>query len=81
MYIVDSFTGPQAKDLAIARRPFGPGFNEEEIPNIHSIDVLGTSCNDPGPDYCDFVVKDTQGTAKPTPPTYGRNKLAPSSKK
>jgi len=61
MYIVESFTGPQAKDLATARRPFGPGFNEEEIPNIHSIDVLGTSCNDPGPDYCDFVVKDTQG--------------------
>jgi hypothetical protein len=61
MYIVDSFTGVKAKEVAIAPRPFGAGFHSEEIQNIHSLQVVGTSMNDPGPDYCDFIAKDNQG--------------------
>ena len=61
MYIVDSFTGPKAKEVAIAPCPFGAGFNSKDVENIDSLQIIGTSMNDAGADYCDFVAKDNQG--------------------
>lgn len=60
MYIVDLFTGPKAIEIAVAPTPFGAGFDTKQIENIHSLTVMGTSFNDPGPDYCEFIVKDNQ---------------------
>jgi hypothetical protein len=61
MYIIDSFTGSRAIQVAIAAAPFGAGFSSKDIHNMHSLQVLGTSMDDPYCDYCDFVVKDSQG--------------------
>jgi hypothetical protein len=61
MYIVDSFTGAKAKEVATAPPPFGAGFSNEQISSIESLEIIGTSFNDPGPDYCEFIVKDKKG--------------------
>jgi hypothetical protein len=61
MYIVDSFTGAKAKEVATAPRPFGAGFHSQDVENIHSLQVIGTSMNDQGTDYCDFIAKDDEG--------------------
>jgi hypothetical protein len=60
MYIVDSFTGAKAKEVAIAAPPFGAGFDSKRVENIDSLTVMGTSFNDPGPDYCVFIACDNQ---------------------
>lgn len=61
MYIIDSFTGSKAKQVAIAAAPFGAGFNSKDIHNMDSLQVVGTSINDPGDDYCDFIARDSEG--------------------
>jgi hypothetical protein len=60
MYIVDSFTGPKAKEVAISPPPFGPGFDGKRVEKIDSLTIMGTSFNDPGPDYCVFIACDNQ---------------------
>jgi hypothetical protein len=61
MYLMEKVTD---KDLlsvkARHKPPLGPGF--ETVPEgTVCMEVWGTSFDDPGPDYCDFRLKDQDG--------------------
>jgi hypothetical protein len=65
MHLIETLTGEAARTLATTRIPFGPGFSAEEAQTIHTLELHGSSCNDPGPDYCEFRAIDAQGQAFP----------------
>ena len=61
MHLIETLTGEAARTLATTRRPFGPGFSQEEAQTIHTLEVHGSSFTDPGPDYCEFRASNAQG--------------------
>ena len=65
MHLIETHTGEAARALATTRRPFGPGFSEEEAQTIHTLEVHGSSFNDPNSDYCEFRAINAQGQLPP----------------
>ena len=65
MHLIETLTGQAARSLATTRSPYGPGFSQEEAQTIHTLEVLGSSFTDPGPDYCEFRAINAQGQAFP----------------
>lgn len=41
--------------------PFGPGFSEAKAEQAERMEVWGSSFSDPGPDYCEFRLFDSEG--------------------
>lgn len=39
---------------ATAKAPFGPAFTQEEAEQAHSLEVMASSFDDRGPDFCEF---------------------------
>lgn len=66
MHLIETLSGEAARTLATTRSPYGPGFSQEEAQTIHTLEVHGSSFNDPGPDYCEFRAINAQG--QPFPP-------------
>jgi hypothetical protein len=60
-YTIDTVTGQRLPIEAIAPPPFGPGFQPEVVATATSMEILGSSATDPGPDWCRFVLKDADG--------------------
>jgi hypothetical protein len=54
MRLVESHNGAHAKAAARNRAPFGPGFSEDVAEKTERLEVWGSSCCDPGPDFCVF---------------------------
>ena len=54
MYIIDTFTGDKAKEFALLPNPFGADFGKDIAQAVDRIEVHGTNCNDPGPDFCEY---------------------------
>lgn len=44
-----------------ARAPFGPGFSAAKADAAERMEVWGSSFSDPGPDYCEFRLFDSEG--------------------
>jgi len=65
MHLIETLTGQAARTLAATRCPYGPGFSEEDAQSVHTLEVYGSSFNDPGPDFCEFRAIDAQGQAFP----------------
>ena len=46
---------------AMRHPPFGPGLAAEFAANARRLEVWGTKCNRPGPDFCMMCVEDETG--------------------
>ena len=44
-------TGEEAKRVAKDGHPFGPGFSDEVIERLHTLEIWHSSFKDPGDDY------------------------------
>jgi hypothetical protein len=61
MHLIDKHHGDLARNSALERPPFGPGFDSETVAKIESLEVWGSSFSDPGPDGCEFRAFDSTG--------------------
>lgn len=50
------------KKLMTARRPMGAGITEAAAAEVTTMEVWGSSYNDPGDDFCEFRLKRADGT-------------------
>ncbi len=64
MHLIETLTGEAARTLATTRSPYGPGFSQEEAQTIHTLEVHGSSFNDPGPDAPTHSPKPCDKTSK-----------------
>lgn len=60
-YPMGMVMGNLMRKMAVDRPPFGPGFTENELECAKIMEIEGSSFSDPGPDYCDFILKDAEG--------------------
>lgn len=61
MYRGDTKTGEAAKKFAAGGYPFGPGWSEEIVDRIHTVEVWHSSFTDPGEDFNLFKGFDADG--------------------
>ena len=61
MHLHQRSTGKEARVLASSPPPFGPGFRDEGVSRTETIEVWGSSFDDPGPDFCEFRALDAAG--------------------
>jgi len=61
MHLMHRETGEAARELASSPPPFGPAFAAEVVSRTETIEVWGSSFDDPGPDACEFRAMDVSG--------------------
>jgi len=59
MYLIDRTNGLDMARWASEPPPIGPSFSDAQISSADTLEVWGTSCSDPGPDFSIFLLKDT----------------------
>lgn len=61
----------EGEEIAKVNRSFcGPQFDDANVEKAVKLEVWGSSCNDPGPDWCRFDLIDSEGeriTTRTTP--------------
>ena len=60
-YTIDTFIDDEARRVARKPNPFGPGLPQDDADRVSRIEVVGSSCNDPGDDWCRFDVTFADG--------------------
>jgi len=61
-YVMEKLTGARMVEVATDKPPFGPGFSPEEVEEASSMEIIGSTVSDPGPDWCEFVLLDKDGS-------------------
>jgi hypothetical protein len=54
MHLIETHLDHAARTLAALPCPFGPGFSATDAESFDKIELHGTDCRDPGPDFCEF---------------------------
>lgn len=62
MHLIHRGTGVAARELAASSPPFGPGFRDDVVSRVETVEVWGTSFDDPGQDFCEFRALDAAGS-------------------
>jgi hypothetical protein len=60
-HLIKASTGDEARKEARTPRPFGPGFPDIVVGRIQKLEIVGSSFNDPGADWCEFRAYDADG--------------------
>jgi hypothetical protein len=60
-HLIKVNTGEKARKEARTPRPFGPGLPDSVVSRIEKLEVVGSSFNDPGADWCEFRGYDADG--------------------
>ena len=60
-YLIKASTGEKARKAARAPRPFGPGLPDDVVGRVEKLEVVGSSFDDPGADWCEFRAYDADG--------------------
>lgn len=61
MHLIHRGTGEAARELAGSPPPLGPAFGPGVASQTETIEVWGTSFDDPGRDFCEFRAMDAAG--------------------
>jgi hypothetical protein len=61
MRLIHRGTGDAARQLAASQPPFGPALAADVVSRTETIEVWGSSFDDPGPDACEFRAFDASG--------------------
>lgn len=61
MYKVAEYTGPEARECAKEKVPFGMGLGEVLADRAEAVIIYGSSMTDPGDDFTKMVAFDREG--------------------
>ena len=61
MHLIHRGTGDAARELAASPPPFGPGFGPDVMSKTETVEVWGSSFDDPGQDFTEFRAMDAAG--------------------
>jgi hypothetical protein len=60
-HLTKAKTGEKARKEARAPRPFAPGLPDSVASRTEKLEVVGSSFDDPGADWCEFRAYDADG--------------------
>jgi hypothetical protein len=60
-YRIDTLRGEPLAATATRRPPFGPGFIDTDLAAAATLELWGSSFDDPGNDWCEYRLFDAQG--------------------
>jgi hypothetical protein len=60
-HLIKASTGEKARKEARTPRPFGPGLPDSVVRRTEKLEVVGSSFDDPGADWCEFRAYDADG--------------------
>jgi hypothetical protein len=60
-HLIKVNTGEKARKEARMPRPLGPGLPDNVVSRVEKLEVVGSSFDDPGADWCEFRAYDADG--------------------
>lgn len=60
-YLIDTVQGDALASAATRTPPCGPGFTAADLAAASTLQIWGSSFNDPGEDWCEYRLFDAQG--------------------
>ena len=61
MHLHQRCEGKEARGMAASPPPFGPGFRDEVVARVETVEVWASGFDDPGEDFCEFRALDAAG--------------------
>ncbi len=61
MHLHQRCAGKEARQLAASPPPLGPGFRDDVVARVETVEVWASGFGDPGDDFCEFRALDAGG--------------------